>query len=148
MARLVADAGLSDRIAIDSAGTGAWHTGEPADRRSAAEARIRGIELTSRARPFHPGDFYLFDLIVAMDRRNLADLRDLAPEADLRAKVTLLRTFDPATGTLGLDPSDDLLADLDVPDPYFGEGNGFARVFDIIDAACVGLLDHVRAEHP
>src|SRR5688500_7765408 len=78
VAHLVAEAGLSGRIEIDPAGTGAWHVGEPADLRSAAEARRRGVELTSRARQFHPGDFYLFDLIVAMDRRNLADLRDLA----------------------------------------------------------------------
>ena len=147
MARLVTDAGLGDRIELDSAGTGAWHVGEPADRRSAAEARRRGVELTSRARQFHPGDFYVFDLIVAMDRRNFADLRDLAPEAHLRDKVTLLRSFDPATGALGLDPDDNLLIDLDVPDPYFGAGDGFARVFDIVDASCLGLLDHVRTTH-
>jgi len=147
MTRLVADAGLADRIALDSAGTGAWHVGEPADRRSAEEARRRGVELTSRARQFHPGDFYEFDLIVAMDRRNLADLRDLAPEAHLRDKVTLLRSFDPDSGALGLEPDDHQLLDLDVPDPYFGAGDGFARVFDIVDASCLGLLDHVRATH-
>jgi len=148
MVRRVADAGLADRIEVDSAGTGAWHVGEPADRRSAAEARRRGIELTSRARQFHPGDFERFDLVVAMDRRNYTDLLDLAPAVHRGDRVTLLRTFDPVLGLVGADPDDHRRVDLDVPDPYYGEGDGFARVFDIVDAACAGLLDHLVATDP
>jgi protein-tyrosine phosphatase len=145
MGELVAEAGLSHRIEVDSAGTGAWHVGQPADRRAAAEARRRGVQLTSRARQFHPGDFYRYDLVLAMDRRNLADLHDLAPEGALRDKTHLLRTFDPAVAAADATGGLVDLADLDVPDPYYGEGDGFSRVFDLVDAACRGLLGHVRA---
>jgi protein-tyrosine phosphatase len=138
MTALVADAGLASHIELDSAGTGAWHVGEPADERARAEARRRGIVLTSRARAFHPGDFYRFDLVLAMDERNLRDLHDLAPETALRDRARLLRTFDPASAP----------PDLDVPDPYYGGATGFADVFDLLDAACRGLLDHVRSSYP
>jgi len=132
----VTEAGLAEEIEIDSAGTGGWHQGSPADERSAAEARRRGIELTSRARQVHAGDFAYFDLLVAMDRSNQADLRDLAPTAADRDKIRLLREFDPAAVAAG---------DLDVPDPYSGGPQGFADVFDLIESACDGLLDHLRA---
>ena len=144
MAHLVADAGLADRIEVDSAGTGAWHVGEAADPRSADEARRRGVELTSRARQFHPGDFYRYDLVLAMDARNLADLRDLAPEAALRDRARLLRAFDPALAVTGADGSERGPFDLDVPDPYYEADHGFRTVFEMVDAACRGLLDHVR----
>jgi protein-tyrosine phosphatase len=141
MAHLVDHAGLADRIEVDSAGTGGWHVGRGADPRSVAEARRRGVELTGRARQFHPGDFYRYDLVLAMDARNLADLRDLAPEAHLRPRARLLRAFDPALA--GADPAG---ADggLDVPDPYHGGDAGFRTVFEMVEAACRGLLDHVR----
>lgn len=149
MRRLVTDAGLDDRIEIDSAGTGAWHVGNAADERSRQEARRRGVELTSRARQFHPGDFYRFDLVLAMDRRNLTDLHDLAPEAALRDKVHLLRAFDPMALRAAHDGPHDHHShahSLDVPDPYYDD-DGFAVVFDMVDAACRGLLDHVRTYH-
>jgi protein-tyrosine phosphatase len=145
MGELVAEAGLSHRIEVDSAGTGAWHIGQSADRRAAATARRRGIALLGTARQFHPGDFYRFDLVLAMDRRNLADLHDLAPETGLRDKAHLLRSFDPAHQAgngLGASPTD-----LDVPDPYYGEGDGFSLVYDLVDAACRGLLTHVRTAY-
>lgn len=153
MAELVAEAGLSHRIHVDSAGTGAWHLGQPPDRRAAGEAHRRGVVLTSRARQFHPGDFSQYDLILAMDRRNQVDLFDLAPEAAGREKVHLLRTFDPAvaaaaearTGAPGTTAVG--FADLDVPDPYYGEGDGFRLVFDLVDAACRGLLGHLRVTY-
>jgi protein-tyrosine phosphatase len=138
MASLVADAGLADRILVDSAGTGGWHVGDRADRRARSEASRRGIDLSSRARQFHPGDFYAFDLILAMDRQNLADLHDLAPEHDVRRKARLLRSFDPANAGSDADAPG---IDLDVPDPYYGGDDGFAGVFDLIEAACRGLLD-------
>jgi protein-tyrosine phosphatase len=127
-------------IELDSAGTGGWHRGEPADERARAEARRRGIELTSRARQVHAGDFAYFDLLVAMDRANHADLLDLAPDAEGRAKVRLLLEFVPGHERVGLDDPR-----LDVPDPYYGGPSGFADVFDLIDAACDGLLAHVVA---
>jgi protein-tyrosine phosphatase len=130
----VADAGLSDRIEVESAGTGSWHVGEPPDRRAAREARARGLAMDGRARQFSPGDFARCDLILAMDADNAADLRRMAPDPAAAAKVRLLREFDPqATG------------DLAVPDPFYGGPDGFATVFDMVDAACTGLLAHLRA---
>ncbi len=81
-------------------------------------------------------DFDYFDLLIAMDRSNLAELRRIAPGAEQRAKVRLLREFDPAS---------EGAADLDVPDPYYGPGDGFERVLDHVQAACVGLLAQIRA---
>jgi protein-tyrosine phosphatase len=126
--------GLDGAIEIDSAGTGGWHAGDPPDDRAQAEARRRGIEMRSTARKVHVGDFEYFDLILAMDRTNLADLHDLAPTPAHRQKVHLLREFDPSGG-----------GDLEVPDPYYGGPTGFRDVFDLVDAACQGLLEHVTA---
>ncbi len=139
MRRLVEEAGLSDRIELDSAGTAAYHVGHGPDRRSVGEAGRRGVDLSAlRARQFHRGDFEWFDLVVAMDERNHGDLVHLAPDRAAADKVVMLRQFDPAAGAA------DRSADLDVPDPYSGGPAGFARVFDLIDAACRGLLDHLR----
>jgi protein-tyrosine phosphatase len=134
MKQLVTDAGLEDRFFIDSAGTGAYHVGECADARSAAAAKKCGIELTSRARLFERADFAGFDYIVAMDRKNLSHLRQLARVAADEAKLSLLR-------------SDDLTADLlDVPDPYFE--NNFDAVFQICRRGCEGLLERIcREQH-
>lgn len=142
MVKLVADAGLAHRIEVDSAGTGAWHVGERPDHRATMEAERRGIAMVSRARQFHPGDFYLFDYVLAVDHRNLAELRDMAPEAALRDKAHLLRSFDPVSVAAAT-----TRADLEVPDPYYGGADGFADVFDMVDAACRGLLEHLRVEH-
>ena len=95
MRALVRDAGLEDRIELDSAGTGAWHIGDPPDRRASIAALERGIALEGRARQIERGDFAEFDLIVAMDRSNVADLRRIAPDESGRAKIRLLREFDP-----------------------------------------------------
>jgi protein-tyrosine phosphatase len=132
-AKLVVDAGLRERIAIDSAGTGAWHKGELADKRARQEASRRGIELQSVARQFTRIDFDRHDLIIAMDRTNVADLQALARNDADRSKIKLYRAFDP------LSPGD-----AEVPDPYYGGPEGFARVFDLCTAAGKGLLAHVR----
>ena len=136
MRGLLADAGI-EGVLVDSAGTAGWHTGDAPDRRSVAEARDRGIDLTGlRGRQVGPADFERFDLLLAMDRENEADLLRLAPDATARAKVALLRSFDPSAVAAG---------QLDVPDPYYGGPDGFARVFDAIEAACRGLLE--RLDH-
>lgn len=136
MRRLVAEAGLADRIEIDSAGTGSWHVGEPPDARSSAAARTRGIELDGLARQVTPADFAEFDLLLAMDAENLRVLRDRAPDDEARTKIRLLREFDPASRP----------DDLDVPDPYYGGADGFDRVLDLVDSACRGLLEAIRSE--
>ncbi len=137
---LVSDAGLQDSIELDSAGTGAWHVGSPPDRRAAAAARARGVELEGRARLLREEDFDEFDLLLAMDRENLRELLRQAPGDEQRAKVRLLREFDPA--------SDDgpPTRELDIPDPYYGTGGGFDEVFELVHAACAGLLAQLRAE--
>jgi len=134
--RLVRDEGLDDRVEIDSAGTGDWHVGEPPDSRSTEAARRRGIELDGAARQFGADDFDRFDLILAMDAGNRDELLRLAPDDEARAKVRLLREFDPASSGA---------EDLDVPDPYFGGEQGFERVLDLVEAAARGLLDDLRA---
>jgi protein-tyrosine phosphatase len=131
MAKLVAEAGLRDRIELDSAGTGAWHVGEPPDARACAAARARGIELNSVARQVRAEDFERFDLLLAMDGSNQLALRQLAPDGPAREKVRLLREFDPASAALH---------DLDVPDPYYDSERGFEIVLDQVQAACEGLL--------
>jgi protein-tyrosine phosphatase len=109
MRALVREAGLEDSLELDSAGTGGWHAGEPPDERATETARARGIALEGAARQVRAEDFEDFDLIVAMDGSNLADLRRAAPDEGAREKVRLLREFDPASTGSG---------ELDVPDPY------------------------------
>ena len=135
MRRLLDEEGLSDSIEVDSAGTGAWHAGSGPDPRAIAAAQRRGISLTGAARQVRLSDFDDFDRIVALDRENARDLRRLAPDDEARAKVRLLREYDPAHG-----------GDLDVPDPYYGADDGFGHVLDLVDAACRGLIDDLRGD--
>jgi protein-tyrosine phosphatase len=123
-------------VELESAGTGGWHAGEPPDARATAAAARRGIALAGAARRVTEEDFERFDLILAMDRENLGELRAVAPGARARAKVRLLREFDPASAGG---------EDLDVPDPYYGGARGFETVLDLVAAACGGLLDDLRA---
>lgn len=139
MRRLVSEAGLEDEIALDSAGTGAWHVDEPPDPRALQAAARRGITLDGVARQVTEQDFERFDLILAMDASNQRVLRQLAPDARGREKVSLLREFDPASyGT----------HELDVPDPYYDSERGFEIVLDQVQAACAGLLVQLRSAEP
>jgi len=135
MRHLVREAGLEDEIVIDSAGTGGWHAGDPPDRRATAAARARGVTLEGGARQLTVDDFEAFDLLLAMDRDNLAGIRALAPDEDAAGKARLLREYDPASAGA---------PDLDVPDPYYGGPQGFETVLDQVEAACRGLLDEIR----
>jgi protein-tyrosine phosphatase len=136
MRRLVADAGLEGAVEIESAGTGGWHAGEAADARATAAAARRGITLAGVAREVTQEDLERFDLVLAMDRANLVELRAIAPGTRALAKVRLLREFDPASAGG---------EDLDVPDPYYGGARGFDTVLDLVTAACRGLLGDLRA---
>jgi protein-tyrosine phosphatase len=127
--------GVADRLVIESAGTSDWHVGSPADPRSAAELARRGVPLEHSARQFTAADFGRFDLVLAMDDANVAALRAIAPDGEARGRIRLLRAFDPAS-----DPDDP----PHVPDPYYGGADGFSAVFDMVDAACAGLVDHLR----
>ena len=90
--------------------------------------------LEGTARQVTPADFAAFDLIVAMDHTNERDLLALAPDAEARGKVVLLRSFDPEAIASG---------DLEVPDPYYGGEDGFEIVLDVVERGCRGLLEHV-----
>jgi protein-tyrosine phosphatase len=131
--QLVARADRPLAIEIDSAGIGDWHIGEPPDRRAQAAARRRGVDMsTIRARQFVHDDFALFDLILAMDRQNLAELRRRAP-AQYRERVRLFLEFAPE------------LEAHDVPDPYYGGEAGFEEVLDLTEQAARGLLAHLAS---
>ena len=136
MRHVLREEGLDGQIKVDSAGTGGWHVGAPPDERATAAARKRSIVLEGAARKFSLHDFGSYDLIVAMDTENKRDLLALAPDDDARAKVRMLREFDP--------DSDDA-TDLDVPDPYYGGHDGFEHVLDLVDAATRGLVESLRA---
>jgi len=129
---LVSEAGLDGRFAIDSAGTGAWHAGERPDPRSIAVAEAHGVRLPGRARQVTPEDLRRFDVVVAMDRDNLAELEGLSRSAGGTARLHLLREFDP-------DADGD-----EVPDPYYGGPSGFEKVYAMVHAACRGLLDELH----
>jgi protein-tyrosine phosphatase len=136
MRRLVADAGLEGAVEIESAGTGGWHAGEAADARATAAAARRGITLAGVARQVTQEDLERFDLVLAMDRANVLELRAVAPGTRALATVRLLRAFDPASAGG---------EDLDVPDPYYGGARGFDTELDLVTAACRGLLGELRA---
>jgi protein-tyrosine phosphatase len=135
MRALVSGAGLQQRIVVESAGTGGWHVGSPPDARAAEAARAHGVALDGTARQVRAEDFEDFDLLVAMDGENRRALRSLARGEAERGKVRLLREFDPASAAAG---------ELDVPDPYYGGEDGFERVFELVRAACAGLLEELR----
>ncbi len=110
-------AGLAQRVVVDSAGTGNWHIGNPPDARSQRHAAKRGYDLSAlRGRQVAEADFHHFDLILAMDQDNLADLQRLAPDGSSHAEVRLF-------------------APIEVPDPYVGGAAGFERVLDLVETA-------------
>jgi len=131
---LIRKNGLEGKIVCDSAGTGGWHVGNPPDARmTAAALKKLGMNLEGSARQFHPSDFEAFDLILAMDQENYANILRLAPKGQYDHKVKLMcsycRTY----------------PDRDVPDPYYGGAEGFNYVIDLLMDACEGLLEDVQA---
>jgi len=132
--RLVAERGLSDRFEIDSAGIGDWHVGQAPDNRAQEAAMRRGIDIsTQSARQLRDDDFSRFDLILAMDDSNHGELRQLSP-MHMHGKIRHFLDFAPHTGT------------RDVPDPFFGEKEGFDHALDLIEAAAEGLLEALVAK--
>ena len=129
----VEQAGLADRVRIDSAGTHDYHVGSPPDERSSHHASLRGYDLTAqRARQVRPADFERFDLILAMDNGHMELLQEDCP-AQHRHKLRRMMDFAPPG-----------LAE-EVADPYYGGTQGFETVLDHIEAACDGLLRHVES---
>jgi len=132
---MVKNAGHVADIETDSAGTHAFHVGEGPDRRSQQTAKGRGFDLSYiRARRVEVSDFDYFDYVLAMDADNLAILESMCPSQH-RNKVSLF-----------LDFAKDI-SEKEVPDPYYGGGKGFDRVFDLVEAASTGLLEHIKTHH-
>lgn len=120
------------RLVVDSAGTADYHVGDPPDPRSQAAARRRGYDMSAlRARVLALEDFERFDLILAMDRANLATLESRAP----RGRESQVRLF--------LEFAEDAGHD-EVPDPYYGGPTGFEQVLDLVESASRGLIEHLR----
>ena len=133
--KLVESEGLQGIIEIDSAGTHAYHVGEPPDRRAQKTARRRGIDLDDlRARQAQIEDFEHFDYVLAMDRDNYQGLVAMCPRGT-EDKIRLFMDFAPEFGA------------REVPDPYYGGARGFERVFDMVEAAALGLLNDIRLRH-
>ena len=127
---------LADRVEVDSAGTASYHVGAPPDHRSMQHAKRRGYDLSAlRARRVADDDFERFDLILAMDSENLADLQERCPRQH-RAKLRLLSEFATRHSL------------RDVPDPYSGGAAGFETVLDLVEDACDGVVRHLGVAAP
>lgn len=140
---LVKKRGLDSKFKIDSAGTINYHEGNEADPRMRAAAKRRGIAITSISRPIRPSDFKDFDLILAMDKQNKADIlgalerwihREPLP-ADAAEKVRLMCSYCKKHD------------ETEVPDPYYGGAQGFEKVLDLLEDACDSLLESIVAEN-
>lgn len=131
----VRNAGLAERIVIDSAGTHGYHIGSPPDGRASAAAATRGYDLSAlRGRQVSTRDFVEFDYILAMDSENLANLHRICPP-ELAHKVTLFLEYS------------ERFSEREVPDPYYGGAQGFEHVLDLVEDAARGLLRTLEREH-
>ena len=130
---LLKQRGLSDQFVVDSAGTGGWHVGNPADRRMQAAASRRGIELPSRARQISLDDLSTFDLVLTMDDENFRAVKGLAHEAGVRATAEIRPMLSYSQRS----------SETEVPDPYYGGDAGFDHVLDLLEDACEALLDEL-----
>jgi protein-tyrosine phosphatase len=128
-------AGMLDQLRIESAGIGDWHVGQPPDSRAIVHARRRGYDLADlRARQVTREDFGRFEYILAMDLRNLRDLKALRPP-EFNGYLGLFLDFAPHLGL------------REVPDPYYGAADGFEKVLELAERASEGLLAHIRQNH-
>ncbi|WJW76786.1 low molecular weight protein-tyrosine-phosphatase [Thiohalobacter sp. IOR34] len=134
-ARLLEQEGLADRVHVDSAGTHAYHVGNPPDERAQEAALQRGVDLAGqRARKVSEEDFREFDYVIAMDSSNYEDLQAIC-DPDYADRLHRFMDFAP-----GID-------ETEVPDPYYGGRQGFNRVLDLIELAAAGLLETIRQRH-
>ncbi len=135
---MLLSAGIGDRVVVDSAGTGGWHEGDAADPRTLRALQDRGYDGTHhRAREFRREWFSDRDLIVVADEGHLHDLRRWARDAHASTRIRLLREFDPKAVDSGT---------LEVDDPYFGDAEDFGQCLTVVERACQGLVEHLRAE--
>lgn len=132
MLRMVQEAGLHERIHIDSAGTGGWHAGNKSDARMRKAAATRGLDLVHLARQVTTQDLAEFDLVLIMDEQNHRDLRPFDPAGRHGEKVRFFCEFCTEHD------------EKEVPDPYYGGSQGFEHVLDLLEDGCAGVLNHIR----
>jgi len=131
---MLSNAGLQQSITVDSAGTGAYHVGNKPDSRMMQAARARAYDLSNlRARAVHANDFDDFDLILAMDEANYRDLMQVCPSHH-QNKIKMFLSFAKNSNLTS------------VPDPYYGGSEGFEHVLDLVEDACIGLLEHIVSQ--
>lgn len=136
LARMIEEASLSDQVTVSSSGTGDWHVGEQADPRTLAVLAANGYDGSRhRAREFDPEEFDEIDLVLASDEGHVRHLRRLAPTPAHRERIRLVREFDPSAVAAGT---------LETSDPWYGGEEHFSRCFTEVEAACRGIMDHVR----
>lgn len=141
LTRAFDDAGLGALVTVDSAGVTDWEAGRPMDDRTADELAGHGFERTAlapfRARAFAPGWFRDRDLILAMDHGHLTELQSRAGTGQERAKVRLIRSFDPASASLPPEQQG-------IEDPWYGDMRDFDSSYEMIQASVPGVLEYVR----
>lgn len=132
----IEEAGLSELIKVDSAGTSRWHIGEPPDSRSSEIAWQNGIFLDHTGRQIQSADLNEFDYIIAMDSDNYHDINRMKETyGNGKAEIVLMRDFD------------NQQSGSDVPDPYYGGRNGFQLVYDLLDESSSNFLDKIKKDH-
>lgn len=131
--QVLAERGMTDDFLVDSVGMGDWHLGQAPDPRAIAIARANGVDISGQsARGIRPEEFRRFDLILAMDRKNVRELNEIAPDA-CRDKIHLFLDY-AGSGA------------KEVPDPYFGDAEGFAETYRLIRAAAERLADRLAGK--
>jgi Protein-tyrosine-phosphatase len=131
----IENAGLSDKIICDSAGTIGFHAGEPADRRMQSHAIKRNYNLTSISRQIKASDFEQFDYIIGMDDDNMINMQPFMPNASYQNKMSKMTDYC-SNSNPGY-----------VPDPYYGGSAGFEQVLDLLEDACEGLLEQIKQDY-
>ncbi|MEO7000020.1 MAG: low molecular weight protein-tyrosine-phosphatase [Terracoccus sp.] len=135
--QMIEAAGMADQVIVSSSGTGDWHVGEQADPRTIEVLAEHGYDGTRhRAREFDPTEFDGLDLVLASDQGHVRTLQRLAGSDDNLAKIRLVREFDRDAVVAGT---------LETSDPWYGGHEHFARCFEMVEAACHGILEHLRA---
>ncbi|GAA4867142.1 low molecular weight protein-tyrosine-phosphatase [Luteimonas vadosa] len=124
-------AGLSDRVEVDSVGTGGWHAGDPPDARAIGTAARHGVDISGlRARQLRPADFEAFDLILCADRANLRDVQARMPSACAARPVLMLAWAGQGHAA-------------EIPDPYSGGKSDFEHAWTLVDAAAEAIVDRL-----
>ena len=135
--QMIDSAGLGDQVVVSSSGTGDWHVGEQADPRTIEVLAQHGYDGTRhRAREFDPTEFDGLDLVFASDQGHVRTLQRLAGSEQNLAKIHLVREFDGSAVAAGT---------LETSDPWYGGHEHFTRCFEAVEAACHGILEHLRA---